>query len=135
MNHNPAHRLSNWAGNYQYAAARVHRPSSLGELCGIVRDAEKVKALGTRHSFNDIADTIGDLISLERFDCIDEPDAAARTVRIGAGVRYGELCRHLHPRGFALHNLASLPHISVAGAVATATHGSGVNNVNLSTTV
>jgi xylitol oxidase len=127
--------LFNWAGNHRYAAAHVHQPRTTAELREVVRSIEKLKALGTRHSFNDIADTGGDLISLEHFNHIGEPDARRRTVTVGAGVRYGELCAHLNERGFALHNLASLPHISVAGAVATATHGSGVNNGNLATAV
>jgi xylitol oxidase len=127
--------LRNWAGNHAYQAARLHGPTSVDEVCEIVARSPKVKALGSRHSFNDVADTIGDLISLEKFDQIDEPDRERSTVTIGGGVRYGPLCGFLHQRGFALHNLASLPHISVAGACATGTHGSGDCNGNLATAV
>lgn len=125
----------NWAGNYAYGAARVHRPATLGELCALVSRCENVKALGTRHSFNDIADTPGDLVSTEKFDQIVALDTDARTVTVEAGIRYGTLCEYLIGQGWALHNLASLPHISVGGACATATHGSGDNNGNLSTAV
>jgi len=62
-------------------------------------------------------------------------DPHARTVTVAAGVTYGKLCPYLHAKGFALHNLASLPHISVAGACSTATHGSGEKNGNLATAV
>ncbi len=62
-------------------------------------------------------------------------DPTAHTVTVEPGVTYGRLCPLLHDRGFALHNLASLPHISIAGAIATATHGSGVKNGNLATAV
>ncbi len=128
--------MQNWSGNYTYRAARIHRPRSVAELCEVVRRADKLKSVGTRHSFHDIADCAdGDLVSLEHFTRIDEPDAARRMVTLDAGVRYGELCRFLHKRGWALHNLASLPHISVAGAVATGTHGSGDHNGNLATAV
>jgi xylitol oxidase len=125
----------NWAGNYTYRAARLHRPATLDQLRELVASQRKLRALGSRHSFNDIADTPGDLVSLEHFDRVVALDPARRTVTIEGGVRYGDLCRHLHDAGFALHNLASLPHISIAGACATATHGSGPGNGNLATAV
>jgi xylitol oxidase len=127
--------LNNWAGNYTYRAARLHRPETIAQIQELVRRSTKVKALGTRHSFNDIADSPGDLISLEHFDQIIELDREHRRVTVEAGVRYGQLARWLHGEGYALHNLASLPHISVAGACATATHGSGDQNGNLATAV
>ena len=123
----------NWAGNYFYGAAQIHEPEQIEQIQELVHRSNKVKALGTRHSFNDIADSPGDLISLQRFDKIIYLDPEGQTVTVEAGVRYGELCRWLEGKGFALHNLASLPHISVAGACATATHGSGDRNKNLST--
>ena len=126
---------SNWAGNYIYRAAEIHQPKTVEQIQELVRQARKVKPLGTRHSFNDIADSPGDLISLEHFDQIVALDRERRTVTVEAGVRYGQLARWLHEEGYALHNLASLPHISVAGACATATHGSGDRNGNLATVV
>ncbi len=126
---------SNWAGNYLYRAAQIHAPETVEQVQELVIRSNKVKALGTRHSFNDIADSSGDLIYLERFDKILGLDRERRTVTVEAGVRYGQLARWLHDAGYALHNLASLPHISVAGAVATATHGSGDRHGNLATAV
>ncbi|GGR05888.1 FAD-binding protein [Deinococcus ruber] len=108
-----------------YSAARFHRPGSVEELQEIVRRASSVKALGTRHSFSSVADTEGDLVSLERLSRTITVNADQQTVRIGGGVRYGELGAALHAQGFALPNLASLPQLSVAGACATGTHGSG----------
>ncbi len=64
-----------------------------------------------------------------------EIDSASRTVTVGGGLKYGELAPYLDGHGYALHNLASLPHVTVAGACATATHGSGSKNGNLSTAV
>src|SRR5215213_2794832 len=118
---------TNWAGNYAYRAARLHEPQTLDELRELVARSMKLKVLGTRHSFNDIADTTGDLVSLRHFDRVLALDVNTTrpTVTIEAGISYGHLCRHLNGAGYALHNLASLPHISVAGACATATHGSG----------
>ena len=129
------HHLKNWAGNYTYRAAQIHTPETVEQIQELVKYSRKIKALGTRHSFNEIADTPGDLISLERFDKIVALDHERRTVTVEAGVRYGQLARWLHEEGLALHNLASLPHISVAGACATATHGSGDRHGNLSTAV
>src|SRR5215207_2389468 len=125
----------NWAGNYIYRAAHYHQPETIEQVQELVTHSSKVKALGTRHSFNDIADSQGDLISMERFDKIMALDRGRSTVTVEAGVRYGQLARWLHGEGFALHNLASLPHISVAGACATATHGSGDHHGNLATAV
>src|SRR5690606_2248557 len=98
---------------------------SVDEIHDIVRRSLRVKVLGTRHSFNDIADTTGDLISLEKFDRIVSLDGQPRhaSVTIEGGITCGRLGEQLHAAGFALHNLASLPHISVAGACSTATHG------------
>jgi alditol oxidase len=124
----------NWAGNYQYRASRVHLPKSVADVQEVVKSCSHLRVLGTRHSFNGIADSAEDQVSLENLDRI-LLDQKARTVTVGAGVTYGELSPYLYQNGFALHNLASLPHISVAGACATATHGSGNKNGNLATAV
>ncbi|MGA8029113.1 MAG: D-arabinono-1,4-lactone oxidase [Bryobacteraceae bacterium] len=124
----------NWAGNYQYRAKQLDVPGTVEEVRDIVKSRDKVKTLGSRHSFNDIADTSGDQISLKRLDQMTL-DERSRTVMVGGGVNYGQLCPYLDTHGFALHNLASLPHISVAGARSTATHGSGIKNGNLATAV
>ena len=125
----------NWAGNYTYRATTLHYPETVEQVQQLVGRSSKVRALGSRHSFNDIADSPGDLISLERLQRVMLFDRERHTVTVDAGVRYGQLCQQLHREGYALHNLASLPHISVAGACATATHGSGDNNGNLATIV
>src|SRR5690606_7383654 len=115
----------NWAGNIAYRAQRLATPTSVDELADVLADAGAVRVLGSRHSFNDIADTDGVLLSLAALPGAPELDESRRVVRVPAGTRYGELAPWLHERGWALGNLASLPHISVAGAVATGTHGSG----------
>jgi xylitol oxidase len=126
---------TNWAGNLTFGTDRVHRPASLAELRAIVAGSGKVKALGSGHSFNDIADTDGDLVELAGLPAEIDIDSAAATVRVAAGVRYAELAREVDRHGFALPNLASLPHISVGGSVATGTHGSGDANGSLATSV
>lgn len=131
-------RLSNWAGNYTYTAPRLHYPETVEQLQELVSRSGKLKVLGSRHSFNDIADTPGDLVSLDRLGASDPLlalDRERHTATISANARYGQINRQLHREGYALHNLASLPHISVAGACATATHGSGDRNGNLATAV
>ncbi len=126
---------SNWAGNHTYRAARWHHPHTLEQVQEIVRRSSQLKVLGSRHSFNDIADTPGDLIVLDHFDQVPAFDQESHTVTVAGGVRYGQIVRQLHDAGYALPNLASLPHISVAGACATATHGSGDRQGNLATAV
>jgi xylitol oxidase len=128
-------RQTNWAGSVTFQTDDVRRPASLGQLRRLVADSAKVRALGSGHSFNDIADTPHTLVSLVELPEVFEVDTAARTVKVGASLRYAEVGRRLHEQGHALHNLASLPHISVAGSVATATHGSGDANKNLSSAV
>lgn len=125
----------NWAGNYEYGAPQLRSPRSVGELQELVAGSSQVRALGTRHCFNDIADTDGTQISLAKLPRRIEVDASAATVTVDGGITYGELAPVLQHNGFALGNLASLPHISVAGAVATATHGSGDGNRNLAAAV
>lgn len=125
---------ANWAGNYTYRANRLHRPSRLEQVQEIVVNASRVRVLGSRHSFSGIADS-SELLSLDGLPAEVVVDHAAGTVSFSAGLRYGELAEALRAEGVALANLASLPHISVAGAVATATHGSGDANGNLATAV
>jgi len=131
-------KLRNWAGNLTYGAARVHYPETLEQLQDIVTQSHKLRVVGSRHSFNRIADTSADLVSLEKLDHTGDTvkiDRARNTATFNAGVTYGQLGLALHQEGYAIHNMASLPHISIAGACATATHGSGNGNGNLATTV
>jgi alditol oxidase len=127
--------VTNWAGNVSFGAARFHQPDSVAELRRIVALSSRARALGTGHSFNLIADTTGDLISLARLPTIIAIDPERARVTVSADVTYGELASHLHGAGYALANLASLPHISVVGACATGTHGSGDSVGNLATAV
>jgi alditol oxidase len=130
----PAPHQTNWAGNLRYHADHVFAPKSVTEVQQIVKHCATLRALGSRHSFNTIADSLTNQISLTHLDSI-EINEKARTVTVGAGVRYGVLAPIIDAKGFAVHNLASLPHITVAGAISTATHGSGVKNGNLATAV
>ncbi len=117
--------LTNWAGNVAFRATRLHRPTTLEELRRTVAASARIRSLGSAHSFNLVADTTGDLVRLDRMPTAIEIDRAHWSVDVGAGTTYAELARHLHGAGLALANLASLPHISVAGSCATGTHGSG----------
>ena len=126
---------TNWAGNITFGARGVHRPADVSQVRALVARSERVRALGSGHSFNRIADTTGELISLAGLPPRVEIDAAASCVTVAGGLRYGDFADRLHAAGFALRALGSLPHISVAGAVATATHGSGVDNAGLAASV
>jgi len=125
---------TNWAGNYTYSTNNLHLPKSVADVQKVVKSCDKLKALGARHSFNGIADSTANQISLKQLDQMTL-DKKARTVTVEAGVTYGRLSPYLDENGYAVHNLASLPHVTVAGACATGTHGSGIKNGNLSTAV
>ncbi|GHE01259.1 FAD-binding protein [Streptomyces alanosinicus] len=129
--------VGNWAHTFTYTARAFHRPGTLDALAALVADSARVRVLGSAHSFSRIADPGPDgvLVSTAALPPVIEVDPAARTVRVAGGVRYAELARAVHARGLALPNMASLPHISVAGSVATGTHGSGVGNGPLASAV
>ena len=146
--------MRNWGGNLTFGARRVHEPRSVTELQELVAASPQIRALGTRHSFSGLADTPADLVSVaalparvevspcDRADIGhggdsgysgeggDTAGSAARAT-VSAGLRYGDVASRLHEQGWALPNMASLPHISVAGSIATATHGSGDRNRSL----
>ena len=124
--------MRNWAGNYEYRAHALHEPETVEALQELVAGTQKLRVLGSKHSFTAIGDS-DELVSLDRLPkAIDHGDG---TVTVPGAMRYGELATELNAHGLALRNLGSLPHISVAGAVATATHGSGDTNGNLATAV
>ncbi|HWC20032.1 MAG TPA: D-arabinono-1,4-lactone oxidase, partial [Terriglobales bacterium] len=128
-------KLTNWAGNVEYSTEKQHAANALTDAQAFVKNRKSLKVLGTRHCFNTIADTTSEFLSLRPMNQVVEMNVAARTVTIESGMSYGQLCPILDGQGWALHNLASLPHISVAGACTTATHGSGEKNGNLATAV
>jgi alditol oxidase len=128
-------KLMNWAGNIEYSTDRLYYPGSVEQLADFIKKHSQLKVLGTRHCFNRIADSNHNLISLKHLDQVLALDPKALRVTVAAGITYGQLGPYLDNKGFALHNLASLPHISVAGACTTGTHGSGVTNGSLSTVV
>jgi xylitol oxidase len=127
--------LRNWASNIRFSTNRVHHPETVDQVQEIVRGSRQVRVLGSRHSFNAIADSTGDLICLDHLEPVLEVDARRRQVTIDGGVTYGRAAPRINAAGFALHNTASLPHITVAGACATATHGSGSGNRTLGSRV
>lgn len=114
----------NWANNLLYSAP-VEHPSSIAEVQELVASAGRVHALGTRHSFTPCADSDGVIVALDRIDPDLVVDPDARTATVGSAIRLGDLGRRLHELGWAIAAMPSLPHISLGGAVATATHGSG----------
>ena len=131
----PQDRLKNWAGNLTYSTGNVFYPTTVAEVQELVKQHNKLKALGTRHCFNNIADSVDNLLSTSKMNKVVSLDAENHTVTVEGGIKYGELAPWLHGKGFALHNLASLPHISVGGSITTATHGSGIKNGNLASAV
>jgi alditol oxidase len=131
----PDDKLKNWSGNLEYGTERMYSANSLEEVRAFVAKQSKLKVLGTRHCFNTIANSTDQFLSVRPMAKIATLDDKARAVTVEGGMSYGQLCPDLDSKGFALHNLASLPHISIAGACSTATHGSGDKNGNLATAV
>jgi len=128
-------RRTNWAGNIVFEASEFYRPQTFSELRAAVARADRLRVLATGHSFNDMADSAGAQVSLDALPPEVEVDSAAGLVRVTAGLTYAQLAGRLNQKGFALRNMASLPHISVAGGSATATHGSGRANQNLAASI
>lgn len=128
-------KMTNWAGNFEYSTDHLYEPTTVEAVRETVKTHQKLKALGTRHCFNKIADSRDGLVLSKALDKSIVLDAASKKVTVNAGITYGRLSPYLHEKGFALHNLASLPHISVAGSCSTGTHGSGEANGNLATAV
>ncbi|MBS1665251.1 MAG: FAD-binding protein [Bacteroidetes bacterium] len=128
-------KITNWAGNYTYSTSSIWKVGSVQEAQDLIKKHPRLKVLGTRHCFNNIADSKDHFLSLSQLNKMVALDTKGHTVTVEGGVRYGELAVFLNDKGYALHNLASLPHISVAGGCATATHGSGIHNGNLSSAV
>jgi xylitol oxidase len=124
---------TNWAGNYTYSTDNLVAPKTVEELQELIKSYKKVKGLGTMHCFNGIADSKFNQISTAALNKVISLDKENQTITVESGIKYGEFCEYLDKNSFALHNLASLPHISVAGACSTSTHGSGISNGSLAT--
>ena len=120
--------VTNWAGNLTFSTRNIHYPTTVSQVQETVKRLKSVRGLGSKHSFNTIADSPANLLSLRDMKKVVGIAPENRTITVEAGVRYGDVCAAIREAGFGLHNLASLPHISIAGACATATHGSGVAN-------
>lgn len=125
----------NWAGSMTYSAPNFFRPKTVQEVQEVVKKCNTLKVLGSACTFSMISDNSENQISLQEMNKVVSLDKINHTVTVEGGMRYGDLCEYLHSNGYALHNLASLPHISIAGACATASHGSGVKNGSLPTAV
>jgi alditol oxidase len=117
--------LTNWAGNVHFSTERLEAPTSEAELREVVARTPSLRCLGTAHSFSDVADTEGVLLSVARMPARVDVDGSTSTATVSAGTRWGDLAPVLHQAGYAIHNMGSLPHISIAGSCATGTHGSG----------
>jgi xylitol oxidase len=126
---------TNWAGNLTYSTDDLYTPETVAEMQQTVKKCSKLRGLGSKHSFNKIADSTKAQVSTSKLNKIISLNKENHTVTVEAGIKYGELCTYLDTNGYALHNLASLPHISIAGACSTATHGSGIKNGSLATAV
>ena len=119
----------NWAGNQKANPLSIEAPKSVSELSAIVSRAseqgQKVKAVGSGHSFTSAAATNGRMIRLENLNGILHVDHSSCQVTVGAGTRLSDLNMLLHTEGLALANLGDIAYQTVAGAISTSTHGTG----------
>ena len=127
--------MQNWSKNVDFNDRGYLQPDSLTELQELIRSNGKIRARGTAHCFNEIANTSSYAINLAKMPRVIEVSAETKSVKVSPGLTYGELAPVLHSQGWALNNLASLPHISIAGSISTGTHGSGIKNQNLANQV
>ena len=127
--------MQNWSKNVDFNDRGYLQPDSLSELQELIRSNAKIRARGTAHCFNEIANTSSYAINLAKMPRVIEVSAETKSVKVSPGLTYGELAPVLHSQGWALNNLASLPHISIAGSISTGTHGSGIKNQNLANQV
>jgi len=105
--------MQNWSKNVDFNDRAFLQPESVAELQELVRSNQKIRARGTAHCFNEIANTSSYAINLAKMPKIIEVSAATNSVTVSSGLTYGELAPALHNQGWALNNLASLPHISI----------------------
>jgi L-gulonolactone oxidase len=129
----------NWAGDELCRPVELRRPSSTRELSQAIEHAAerglRVRAAGAGHSFSDIACSDGLLLRLDRFNDVLDVDSASGLVRAQAGISIGELSRRLDAHGLAMENLGDIDVQSIAGAISTATHGTGARLRNIAAQV
>lgn len=122
-------QAANWCENVAFRHRRFASPESLPELQDLVAEAAHVRVLGSGHSFSSLCrseDTLVSLAFMRNILDVEATGEAEMRVRVEGGATIGDVVKHLAPRGFALRNVPSLPHVTVAGALATSTHGSGL---------
>jgi L-gulonolactone oxidase len=131
--------VSNWARNQRCVPDAVHQPTSTDEVARIVRQAheagQRVKVIGAGHSFTATAMTDGVMLRLDNMTQILNVDGETGQVHVQAGATLHDFCRELHSYGLALPNLGDIDVQSIAGAISTATHGTGFGLGNLATNV
>jgi L-gulonolactone oxidase len=131
-----AQEWRNWTGDQRCAPATIERPSSASELQRLIAEAEgTVRIAGSGHSFSDIVATDGTLITLERMNRPLDVDRGSGLVKVQGGITIRALNSHLAERGLALENLGDVDSQTIAGAISTATHGTGAKLRNLSAQV
>src|SRR5438067_8875176 len=132
-------RWTNWAGDQYCRPAEVRHPADLSELCETVAAASqrglRVRVAGSGHSFSDVACADGLMLQLDRMTSVLEVDRESRLARVQAGITIRELSRELDRHGLAFENLGDIDVQTIAGAISTATHGTGVRLPNISAQV
>lgn len=136
---NPINQRQNWSGGVRFKPQSIHYPRSEAELIAHVTQArceeQTLRLVGAGHSFPPLIQTPHHLVSLDRWQGIESVDISRMTAWVKAGTRLYNLNAELHKLGLALANLGDIDRQSIAGAVSTATHGTGLSLGNVSTQV
>lgn len=127
MNHQKNYSFTNWAKNIKQEIPHFFQPETEDEIIPIIKSHNKIRLVGTAHSWNEICVSDEALINLDRFDKILHIDKKAKTVRVQAGIKLTKLNELLDKEKLALINLGSIATQSLAGALSTGTHGTGIN--------
>lgn len=119
-------RVTNFGRNISFEPARIATPKGADEIAALMRRSKRLRVMGSRHSWSPVIVTDDTLVSLDEMRDIIEVDVAKGLARVQAGIKLFELISGLEARGMALANLGSISQQSIAGAVATGTHGTGI---------
>lgn len=121
------YQFINWAKNLKYNVAHYYQPQNEAELISVIKNNKKIKVIGTGHSWSNIHETQDAMLNLDLYNKILSINKEKKTVCVQAGIKIWQLNEQLDKEGLALINLGSIDQQSIAGAVSTSTHGSGIN--------
>lgn len=126
MQQQPHYHFRNWAGNVQFTAQSFIQPENETEIAAALLKSEQLRVVGTGHSWSTICTTNQNLLNLDRYNKVLQVDKEKLQVTVQPGIKLWQLNEYIDKQGLALKNLGSIARQSLAGAISTATHGTGI---------